>query len=152
MKAIVLVDTSIFCEILGIPKKSAAHTAVLAELERRVLDDEWMLLPLATILETGNHVAQNGDGNLRRVMATRFVEQVTAALAGRSPFQPTAPLELDDLQQWLAEFPDYAIREIGLGDVSIIKEWERQRSLHPMRRVLIWSLDSDLFGYDTGPR
>lgn len=63
--------------------------------------------------------------------------------------------------EWLVEFPDYAQRNksetktregVSLSDLSIIKEWEQTRDRHFMSRVLIWSLDSDLSGYDTGPR
>jgi hypothetical protein len=40
----------------------------------------------------------------------------------------------------------------GMGDVSLIAEWERQRLLYPDRRVRIWSHDRrDLSGYDTHP-
>ncbi len=57
----------------------------------------------------------------------------------------------------LREFPDYAKRNksaektsegVSLADLSIIKEWQRTCTLHPMSQVLIWSLDSDLSGYN----
>jgi len=105
---------------------------------------------LATIIETGNHIAQNGDGRQRRASAQRFVRQVEQALAGNSPFRPTSPILLEDLQRWLADFPEHAARGLGVADLSIIKEWERQCTLHPARRVSIWSLDADLAGYDRG--
>jgi hypothetical protein len=35
-----------------------------------------------------------------------------------------------------------------MGDLSMIKEWERQCELHRARRVFIWSLDGHLAGYD----
>ena len=62
---------------------------------------------------------------------------------------------------WLKEFPDYAKRNkapdkttegISLSDLAIIQEWERTRARHSLSRVLIWSLDRDLAGYDTGAR
>jgi hypothetical protein len=37
-----------------------------------------------------------------------------------------------------------------MADASLIELWEQQRALNPTRRVLIWSLDGDLSGYDTG--
>jgi len=40
----------------------------------------------------------------------------------------------------------------GMGDLSIIKEWERQCALNKARRVFIWSLDgNDLCAYDREP-
>ena len=69
MKAVCLVDTSIFIEILNVPNKATRHTEVLAELERKLDNTEFLFLPMATVLETGNHIAQNGDGNQRRKCA-----------------------------------------------------------------------------------
>jgi len=57
----------------------------------------------------------------------------------------------DDWLAWLDEFPDSAMRGVSIGDLTIIKEYERQCELHPTRRVLIWSLDDDLQGYDRAP-
>ncbi len=37
----------------------------------------------------------------------------------------------------------------SLADLSLIEEWERACRLNPKRRVLIWSLDMDLQGYDS---
>lgn len=152
MKAIVLVDTSIFCEILEVPNMCSRVEPTRAELRQRLQRGELLLLPLATIIETGNHIAQNGDGRQRRQAAERFAAQVMKALDGSSPFHPTSPMDLDALKAWLGEFPDYATRGVGLADLSIIKEWERQCDLNQARRVLIWSLDKHLSGYDTGER
>lgn len=152
MKAVVLVDTSIFCEILEVPGMCRRAAPTRAELRQRIERGEWLLLPLASIIETGNHIAQNGDGNRRRAAAARFVEQVAKAIDGDSPFKPTSPMDLVDLRTWLADFPDHAMGGIGFADLSIIKEWERERQLNLGRRVLIWSLDHHLSGHDTGER
>lgn len=152
MKAIVLVDTSIFCEILEVPNMCSRVGPTRVELRQRVQRGEFLLLPLATIIETGNHIAQNGDGRQRRQTAEKFALQVTQALEGLSPFKPTSPMDLDALKTWLGEFPEYAMHGVGLADLSIIKEWERQRDLNQARRVIIWSLDKHLSGYDTGER
>ena len=72
------------------------------------------------------------------------------ALDGNSPFAPTPSFDNDDLRQWLPSFIDRATEGIGLADTSLIELWERERELSAARRVLIWSLDGDLAGYDTG--
>ena len=51
----------------------------------------------------------------------------------------------------LDDFPDSAMRGVGLGDLSIIKVWEEARSRFHGRRVTSWSLDGDLEGYDSSP-
>jgi hypothetical protein len=152
VKAVVLVDTSIFCEVLAVPNMCSRVELTRAELRQRIERGEWLFLPLASIVETGNHIAQNGDGRQRRQTAERFVDQVEKAIDGSSPFRPTSPMDLVALRAWLGEFPDHAMRGVGLADLSIIKEWERERELNAARRVLIWSLDHHLSGYDTGER
>jgi hypothetical protein len=103
---------------------------------------------MATILETGNHIGQNGDGRQRRACAERFVQQVSDALKGQSPFKPVSFLKADQLQAWLEEFPDHAGRGSGLADLSIIHDWQRLCDQNAGRRVYIWSLDDHLVGFD----
>lgn len=147
---IILIDTSIFCNVLNIPNRNQDRTAVLHRLAE-YLDPQsgcTLLLPLATIIETGNHIAQQPD---RFRVANRFVEQVRQALAGESPFVATPALDRDTLESLLDQFPDFAKRGIGLGDCAIIAEFERQCQLHPQRRIVIWSLDQHLSSYAREP-
>jgi hypothetical protein len=102
--------------------------------------------------ETGNHIAQNGEGNQRRACANRFVNQVTKALEGKSPFKPISFLQPEDLQQWLIEFPDSAMQGSGLGDLSIIHDWRKLCLQNSGRRVYLWSLDEHLKNYNQEPR
>jgi hypothetical protein len=54
------------------------------------------------------------------------------------------------LRTWLDGFPDYAMREVGLVDRSLVALFEKQRIANheSQRRVYIWSLDAALAGYD----
>lgn len=156
MREIYLIDTSVFCRILRVPNMCSGyeHTPALAEMVRltsRSGITTTLLLPVATIYETGNHIAQNGDGNVKRKAALRFTQQVQAAFDGQAPWTPTPLPELRDMSAWLAEFPDRAMAGIGLGDLSIIKTFEQQCELNPLSRVCIWSYDADLSGYDRQP-
>ena len=141
MGAICLIDTSIFLEVLNVPQKANQHKSIMKLLKEKIQAKETLFLPMATILETGNHIAQNGDGTQRRACANRFVEQVTKALNGRSPFIPISFLQPEDLQQWLMEFPDSAMQGRGLGDQTIIHDWQKLCAQNSGRRVYIWSLD-----------
>ncbi|KPX27795.1 Uncharacterized protein ALO72_04890 [Pseudomonas syringae pv. delphinii] len=145
-------DTSIFVEILNVPVKAQQHIETLHQLEQRILAGESLFLPMATILETGNHIGQNGDGRARRQCAEHFVGQVQAALKGRSPFKAISFLQEDEMSAWLLEFPEHAMRGSGLGDLSIIHDWRRLCSLNPSRRVYIWSEDVHLSAFDQPPR
>ena len=146
-----LLDTSVLCEVLEVPNRHQSQAAIGQELRRKIQADEWLLLPMISILETGNHIGQNGDGRQRRETAERFVRFVEQALAGKAPFTPTPFFEPESLLAWLREFPDWAMRSRGLGDLTIFQEFHRQRALHRKRRVYIWSLDEHLSSYDRRP-
>ena len=156
---ICIVDTTIFCEMLRVPNMYADPEGVRAEFETKVTASprEEFMLPMTTILETGNHIGQNGDGGTRRKAAQRFVDQVTSAIAGRTPFTATAFLDRAKLLEWLVDFPDWAGsadakgKGSGLGDLTIYKEWDELCEKFPSRRVYIWSRDAQLSSYDRQP-
>ena len=145
---ICIVDTSVFCNILDVYGRNQAREKALAELQEFLEEDHTLLLPLAAVYETGNHIAHIGDGGRRREAAVRFVDQVQKAINGSAPWTPTPIPDQQATLSWLDEFPDKAMQEISLADLSIIKEFEKQCDLHRMRRVFIWSYDADLSAYD----
>lgn len=79
MSSVCLIDTSIFLNLLDVPYCNEARAAVAEDFATFVEAGCSFLLPMATILETGNHIAQNGDGNLRRKTAQRFVFAVNGS-------------------------------------------------------------------------
>jgi hypothetical protein len=149
--SICLLDTGILCEFLEIPGHSGALAGVDRELAEKVKARESLLLPMSAIVETGNHVAQVADGRIRRFLGQRFAELVRQAIQGQAPFTPTPFFETDSLLAWLDDFPDWAMRGAGFADLTIVKEFERQCSLHRIRRIYIWSLDGHLAGYRRDP-
>ena len=62
------IDTSILLEILQVPNKSSSsrHKVVMEELSHMINGRDTLILPFATIIETGNHISQNGDGQQKR--------------------------------------------------------------------------------------
>jgi hypothetical protein len=48
-----LVDTSIFCEVVPVPGRTQQREEVLDVLEDHIRNGVTLLLPIATILETG---------------------------------------------------------------------------------------------------
>jgi hypothetical protein len=155
--SICIVDTSIFCNLLSVPNRCQQREVVFAQFREKLKAHETLLLPMTTVLETGNHIGQNGDGHERRHAAMRFAEQVRLALDGKSPFIPTRFLTRESLVKWLDEFPHWTLRSdskgkgSGLGDLSIVKDFEQQCELSRGHRVYIWSLDEHLASYDRAP-
>lgn len=152
MSAICIVDTSVFCNLLRVPNRDQRHTEALNDLKSYVENGYTLLLPLATIYETGNHIANNGSGQQRRAAAKRFVDQVEKAIRGENPFSPTHMHQVDEVLTWLHTFPDEAMRGIGLVDLSLIQIFNQQCQMHRSRRVFIWSYDKrHLSSYDHSP-
>lgn len=150
MSRIVLLDTSIFLNVLDVPGFNQDRDEVLVQFSERVEAGDHFFLPMATIWETGNHIAHLATGRGRREYATKLVDQVVKAMEGDAPYRPTHFPDREQFVIWLREFPEHAARQVGLSDLSIIKEWEVTRDRHHMSRVLIWSLDNDLRAHDTG--
>jgi hypothetical protein len=144
-----IVDTSVVCELLAIPGKTSRHDQAVEEFEARRRAGHHFILPLASIIETGNHVAQVSDGTARRSAAERFVELVTGALDGASPFVPSHPPKTQDVRRWIGSFVDDATHGIGLADRSILEVFHEQCAFHPHGRVYVWSFDDHLHGYDS---
>lgn len=160
MSAIVLLDTSIYLNVLDIPGFNQDRDSVFDDFQSNIEQGDHFLLPLATVWETGNHIARLGSGQLRRRHAEQLWANVLDAFHGNTPYRATHFPDREEFLNWLAAFPDYAMRNksarksgegVSLADLSIIQEWERNCLLHPGRRVRIWSLDSDLASYDRQP-
>lgn len=151
MGAIVLVDTSVFLNILDVPGRNQDQQDVFETLMGMVDDEDHLLLPMAAIIETGRHIAHLDDGGQRRHYAKTFVEQVRQALEGTAPWKPTSFPKKETILTWLEIYPDHAMQGLSLTDLSIIKEWEKRCQMHPLSRVRIWALDDHLGGYDRQP-
>ena len=151
MSAVAIVDTSVFCSVLDIPHMNVERDQAIAELTQYLKSQTTLLLPMATVYETGNHIAKLANGGNRRRFAQLFVKQVEQAMTGVAPWQVMQVSTTEEFGKWLTGFPDAAMRRKGIGDLSIIKEWENFKRKIPDRRVFIWSLDSDLQGYDHRP-
>lgn len=157
---VVLIDTSIFLNIIDLPGRNQARTEIFAEFKDRIERGDHFLLPMATIWEVGNHISRQPSGGQRRKFATMLAEQVASAINGEAPFKATHFPERQEFLDWLFDFPDTVMRNksedkhnegVSLADHSIIKEWERAVSQNRSRIVCIWSLDSDLSAFRNVP-
>lgn len=151
MSSIVLVDTSILLNVLDVEGRNDQREAVFGELSARIEAGDHLFIPLAAIIETGNHIAHVSQGTARRSAAQRFVRAVQDALDNVSPWKPLNFPDQADMAAWLNVFTESAVKKVGMGDVSIQHEWKRLCQKFPMSRVVIWSVDQDLQGYDYVP-
>ncbi|AWA39339.1 hypothetical protein DBV33_12335 [Pseudomonas fluorescens] len=161
MSSICLIDTSVFVNLLNVPGLNQEAEQVSSDFLEYAENSCTFILPMATILETGNHIAQNGDGRIRRQTAQRFCIAVQAAFDDKPPYRLSEFPNTREVLEWLAEFPEKAGQNksatrtgegTSFGDLSIIKEYERCLERFPMSELFIWSLDSDLEAYRHVPR
>jgi len=159
MSSICLIDTSIFLELLNVPNYNQRRASVIEDFKTYSQAGCTFLLPMATRLETGNHIAQNGDGTIRRKTAIRFVKEVKEAFQGIDPWRPTTFPNTAEILEWIDQFPDLAGKNkapdkqegTSFGDLSIIEEFNKSCKRFPMSEVFIWSLDRDLQNYHKIP-
>ena len=160
MSAVSIIDTSVFLNLLNVPGKNQDIDSIVKSYREYAELGATFILPMATIIETGNHIAQNGKGGTRRRTAQRFCEAVKGAFTGEAPYQPSEFPSSADVLNWIDNFPDNAGRNkspdkpnegTSFGDLSIIEEFNKCVSRFPTREVFIWSLDSDLCSYHKMP-
>ncbi|MBF0439719.1 MAG: hypothetical protein HQL93_11440 [Magnetococcales bacterium] len=153
MGILVIIDTGVLLNILDVPGNNERRFEIQATLKKHIAANDHLYLPMATILETGNHIADiKKNGDQRRKWGELFVKQIELALNGEAPWKVMPFPNPQTILEWLAEFPDLAMRQFGFSDASILKEWETLQERHPMSRVKIWATDSKWDSYDTGDR
>ncbi len=144
------IDTSIMTNLLDIPSHNENRDSVKREFKIICSDPaETLILPTATIIETGNHIAQINNGNVRRNRAEKFSEYLLKTAQGEAPWTYQGyDLTTEDLVYLSGSIVEYATRGISLGDLSIIKQYEKYKAKVPsIGRIMIWCLDGHLKGY-----
>ena len=154
MNTLVLVDTSIIMNLLKIPNFEQEEDRIKIESEFDSFNnkDTSTFLPIASIIESGNNIAKIPDGNVRRHRAKLFADMVNDAMNNKMPWKLVVAKLPDDITRWFERFPNEVLTGKGIGDLSILIEWEDLCKRYPDSRVKIWSVDSgDLSGYDRIP-
>ncbi len=126
---VLIIDTSVLCCWLRVPgKDTAGPIEDQWDFERsaRVLkeaEDEGatLVLPLAVLIETGNHIAQcNGD---RYALAGQLAQLLTDAVNGVNPWVPFAGQDElwgpERLLRLAAAWPQLAVGGISIADATI---------------------------------
>lgn len=137
--------------ILNVPGFNQHRKHVIAEFHSFVHHEANFLVPVPAVFEAGNHIAKLPDGRVRRKYAEILCDQVRKALNEEAPWVLIPLPDLVALAEYLSSFPDCAMREVGMVDLSIIEVWKDAQERHQAQRVCIWSLDGQLQGYDYNP-
>lgn len=161
MGRVAFIDTSVLCELVEVPGRNRIGAEIREELRRRSEQGERFLVPVTTVIETGNHIAQAKTGD-RYAAAQRFVGLLQAVVNGDRSFLLHRLSWDGAFLQALCEggttgrtFSEWAAvsrkdREgMGGGDVAILVERDRfiQQSSFSRADVGIWTLEPVLRAY-----
>lgn len=142
-----LIDTSIMLNLLGVPKRNSQEKEIREEFLRVIKTEETLILPMATIIETGNEIARI-SGSRKREIAVRFADYLRKTANGEAPWSPElTEIKMEDLKFFADEFVSSATIGVGMGDLSIIRTYEKCRAVLPADRIMIWSTDKHLSSY-----
>lgn len=125
MPPVVIVDTSVYLNILNVPGFNQDRDAVEGRFRQLADDGANLLLPMGAIFETGNHIADVHDGRQRRRYATVFADQVRKALNGEAPWTLASLPEADELMHWLDSFPSPPLFEIFQKNLAPTSPWKK---------------------------
>ena len=68
------IDTSVMLNLLEVPNKCSDADKVKMEWKQNLESNDVLIMPSATIIETGNHIAHISNGSKRREIAKKFGE------------------------------------------------------------------------------
>jgi cytochrome P450 len=153
--SVIFLDTSVLCELIGVPGMDSQRTKIDADFRLRVGNGEQFVIPVTAVIETGNHIEQAaGD---RRAAAERFIAVLRAAVEGRKPFRLWRVAWDDAFIGALCDgnsthqtFVDLAGNGLlGAGDVAILVERDRfiAETAYKAAEVEVWTLDNTLRAY-----
>lgn len=143
------IDTSVMLNLLEVPDMCNDAKKVKEQWKQNLEAKDVLIMPAATIIETGNHIAHIANGNKRREIAGRFGEFLRKTANGEAPWQLYGVKSTKEELLYLADnIEEFATREIGIGDMSIIYAYQRYIEETPaIGTIMIWSTDAHLQGY-----
>lgn len=148
MSNVHFIDTSVLVELLNIPNMNSHHTQAQEEYQAFARNGDVFVLPVAVLVETGNHIAHISDGNMRHQIATRFSSLVEKAVRSEDNWNTVPSISPETLEAIMRNFPVQVMNQTGFGDISIIEQfndyWQNRQPIGEMR---IWTFDTHLMGY-----
>lgn len=159
MKKVLIVDTSILCVWLNVPSMDDCgpnhdkwdQQRVTAKINEEQQAGTTFVLPLASIIETGNHIAQAGHSRLERGQA--LADLMRKSANEQTPWAAFSEQSTLWSQEKLLElansWPALAAQKLSLGDATIkdVADYYAQMGC----RVEILTGDAGLKAYEPPP-
>jgi hypothetical protein len=130
MSKVLIIDTSILCVFLKVPGKDTCGSdsdrwdfrRVDALITKETKAGATLVLPMATLIETGNHIAQSA-GALRFETSKRLGGIIEKAADEKTPWAAfdfqNRLWAADELHRIAREWPEKASQGITIGDFTI---------------------------------
>jgi len=156
MRKVLILDTSILCIWLDVPGMSDCGSdddkwnqqRVAKKITEEEQNSTTFVLPLASIIETGNHIAQAGHSRLERGESLAALMRKSAnEETPWAAFSEQSVLWSQEKMIVLADtWPNLAVQKLSLGDVTIkdVAEYYAQMGY----RVEILTGDAGLKAYE----
>ncbi|BAZ49089.1 hypothetical protein NIES4103_17000 [Nostoc sp. NIES-4103] len=162
MRKILIIDTSILCVYLGVPGKDTCGSdndkwdkkRVQARFQEEEKQGATFILPLATIIETGNHIAQ---ANSRRYEIAQAFADILVKVADKVIPWGVFETQMDELwnaeqlKQLASEWPTLAAGKISIGDATIKTVAEYYAKTSTTFKIEIFTGDGGLKAYEPPP-
>lgn len=152
MPRVEFVDTSVLVNLPDIPFMNDRRAELLGEQQRKQAAGLQLILPVTSVIETGNHIAQLAEGAQRRSCAERFAGLLRLVADRKAPWvlhevawDRAFLRELADGGSTRTTLIEHASSKVGCGDLSILVERDRYRAgVASGVSAGIWTLDEAL--------
>lgn len=143
------IDTSIMLNLLGVPQHCQNENEVKTEWKQVLDNRETLVMPIATIIETGNHIAHISDGNVRRDITLEFQKYLQKTADNEAPWELYgAGLDAEEIRYLADHLVEYTQDNVGIGDMTIIYAYQKYIEERPaIGTIMIWSTDQHLKAY-----
>ena len=128
-KRVLILDTSVLCCWLQVPGKEETgpaddrwnHARIDALLQKEKTRHSTFVLPIATLIETGNHIAQAPKLRFERAQAlAHYLREAAQAQSPWAAFTDQSELWATENLRTLADtWPKLASQKISIGDATI---------------------------------
>ncbi|HEU4965797.1 MAG TPA: hypothetical protein VFV52_18460 [Bacilli bacterium] len=159
MSKVLVLDTSMLCCWLQVPGKDTCvapdgkwdFDRVNEKIQAEKEENTTFVIPLAAIIETGNHIAQAKTGNRYEVACklAEIMRQTAESLSPWAAFDNQSHFwKGDGLKQLASEFPEKANEKISIGDLTIKSVADYYSKMGGIYKVEIFTADAGLKAYE----
>lgn len=161
-KKVIILDTSILCVWLAIPgmdkiekrgEPAILHDDVEEKINREIAEGARIVLPLASVIECGNHITQIKHADPKTYI-DQFAEFILKSIDGLEPWDiftnQTNLFDKENFKKLVDRWKELSMSGISMGDASIIQVAEHYSDKNFTAEI--YTGDSGLKAYQPAPR